>query len=203
MTELVHGTCLSQYLSAEGVIEDVQEIHPAAPLASEHEFGQLHQKNHRPCLTGAGSAEQNQSPVREPRIDLVMQASHYPRLQQLSRLFKVSQGRRASPWRRGPGHLCSRGCDPLSGPPPPDRSGCGSDDPSSSCLLSSFSRHKIRQPVSRRGDLLWRANPSCRSLAAFPPPSTNSHQERDSNCHGSEVSSVNSRRVHRVPTGVN
>jgi hypothetical protein len=42
VTELVDGTRLPQYLSAGGFIQEVQEVHPAAPLASEREFGQLH-----------------------------------------------------------------------------------------------------------------------------------------------------------------
>jgi hypothetical protein len=45
MTELVHSTRLPQYLSAEGLFQEVQEMHSAAPLASKHEFGQLHERN--------------------------------------------------------------------------------------------------------------------------------------------------------------
>jgi hypothetical protein len=36
MPELVNGACLPQHLPAEGFLKEVQEMHPAVPLASKH-----------------------------------------------------------------------------------------------------------------------------------------------------------------------
>jgi hypothetical protein len=42
VAELVEGACLPQYLVAEGVLQQVQEMYPPPPLGNEDEFGQLH-----------------------------------------------------------------------------------------------------------------------------------------------------------------